>query len=608
MTNEGITSSALVKAEDPDFGNSVIKELGSQTGSNPTLGIQPVATQVETPVLADTNTIQIDCKKLYVSWPKPTQSVVLYYKRVESAKRVREKWDNGTYKIFKKTVPCGMVMFDKGTMIPLKAWTIRLNGVPITATEFDVQQSIRYHPDKPDGIYMADPTYSAKTEEFSSMIRPLFTQIGVVESWELVPDTIGDHMKASVRFRNEEDAGEAARRLNMVDLPFHRLSLSKLAVQLVYTAKFKVAENIFQGIQPQLTSEVTRWKTSDLRFITLENSNPTRWYRVLKIEGGAAKDVADSINTITEIISGVVARECSSALWHPEFRKNGPLSRQLEMLGTGSKVVIVRDRAKLQVRLYGPREKCEKVQQDVIDLLKHERQKGSISKETSASTRNSRDCCVCWSEAENPIQTQCAHIYCADCFENMCTSATTKETFAKICCVGEAGTCLKTLSLSELQEHLLSIAFEELLGRSLTSYIRHHPLALRYCPSVDCGYIYRVTETRNMRTCPRCLVPVCTACHSQHGNMTCADWEDISTGRLVAFERLKIQIGIKDCPKCRTPLEKTEGCNHMICQCGAHICWVCLGVFEESDLCYEYMLREHNGIGLGLEEFEEMDD
>ncbi|CAJ2507148.1 Uu.00g083340.m01.CDS01 [Anthostomella pinea] len=46
--------------------------------------------------------------------------------------------------------------------------------------------------------------------------------------------------------------------------------------------------------------------------------------------------------------------------------------------------------------------------------------------ESQGSSPGTQDCSVCWTEAENPIRTQCNHVYCLDCFENMCTSATTQ--------------------------------------------------------------------------------------------------------------------------------------------------------------------------------------
>ena len=51
-------------------------------------------------------------------------------------------------------------------------------------------------------------------------------------------------------------------------------------------------------------------------------------------------------------------------------------------------------------------------------------------------------------------------------------------------------------------------------------------------------------------------------------------------------------------------MEKTEGRNHMSRGgCKAHICWVCMAVFEIQGPCYAHMTREHGRIGLGLDAF-----
>jgi ariadne-1 len=42
-----------------------------------------------------------------------------------------------------------------------------------------------------------------------------------------------------------------------------------------------------------------------------------------------------------------------------------------------------------------------------------------------------------------------------------------------------------------------------------------------------------------------------------------------------------IRANTKNCPKCHKPIEKNQGCNHMVCSkaggCGHEFCWLCLG-------------------------------
>ncbi|KAK5202317.1 hypothetical protein LTR41_011938, partial [Exophiala xenobiotica] len=41
----------------------------------------------------------------------------------------------------------------------------------------------------------------------------------------------------------------------------------------------------------------------------------------------------------------------------------------------------------------------------------------------------------------------------------------------------------------------------------------------------------------------------------------------------------------KQCPRCMIMVERTEGCNHMDCICGAEFCYRCGQLFDEDDVC-----------------------
>jgi hypothetical protein len=53
--------------------------------------------------------------------------------------------------------------------------------------------------------------------------------------------------------------------------------------------------------------------------------------------------------------------------------------------------------------------------------------------------------------------------------------------------------------------------------------------------------------------------------------------------------------GAKRCPRCRIPVFKFEGCNHITCRCGCHWCYLCTKGFDEIQKCYTHMSKKHGG-------------
>ncbi|KAI2631505.1 hypothetical protein GGS26DRAFT_598598 [Hypomontagnella submonticulosa] len=642
-------SSAVIKIEDPELAKSIIYKLRPQTKGE---AHTPVATLVEGTISSDSNTLRVDCKKVRCSWHKACKPVWLKFGNATIADRVCAKFRDGTYKILDQRIQCDGPKKEAGW--PIRSGiTVCLTNVPAAATYTNVATSIRSQSDSPRDIELGEPNYDIEPDLCSVFVKSLLTKIGPLEWWELTPDNGAKRMKASARFQNEGDAREAVRTLDDSSLPFNETA--KLTMQLVYTAKFKIDARIYKFVEPLIMRNLGKWKSQNI--IPKGYDALGKWYRVFKLEGDDKEKLVAAKNTMTKILEGTIAKDGSSVLWHPFLRHNGAMFQQLNIVGQMTGVLVYRRRAKSQIVLYGLPNECEKARVMICNLINNEKKEefyielddqkflwarqggikaiaakigskyvnldvlsmpkriiitGNPQKyDTALATVSGEevvqdeqentskpDCSVCWTEAENPIKTGCNHFYCLDCFENLCVSATEKDSPVGIRCVRNEANCNSVLGLQELQDHLSSTAFEELLEKSFTAYVRCHPQLLKYCPSPDCGYVYRATDKSRMQICPNCLVPICTRCHAQHGETTCAEYQDISSGRRAAFEKLKKEIGIKDCPKCKTPLEKTEGCNHMQCKCGAHICWVCLQTFNKGEDCYTHMSETHGGIGL----------
>jgi hypothetical protein len=81
--------------------------------------------------------------------------------------------------------------------------------------------------------------------------------------------------------------------------------------------------------------------------------------------------------------------------------------------------------------------------------------------------------------------------------------------------------------------------------------------------------------------CDHCNMFMCGVCRTWHKMDKPCDMGEIA--------------GAKRCPRCRTPIFKTQGCNHITCKCGCHWCYKCTQGFDQSDKCYAHMTAAHGG-------------
>ena len=178
---------------------------------------------------------------------------------------------------------------------------------------------------------------------------------------------------------------------------------------------------------------------------------------------------------------------------------------------------------------------------------------------------------------------------CGHAYDKSCVIQQLKSPDFPLKCVTER--CEELLVWRDLQNLLNDRERKKLAMSALDEYVRQNPEIVKYCPTADCGMVYRVSTDGRPFTCGACLAQTCTSCHVQwHNGLTCAMFksEKQVDGRLMEW-MMKDPSNRKNCPKCKTPIEKNAGCNHMECsQCKAHMCWLCLQVFPTGDDVYDH--------------------
>jgi hypothetical protein len=263
------------------------------------------------------------------------------------------------------------------------------------------------------------------------------------------------------------------------------------------------------------------------------------------------------------------------------------VGRLKELIGEENVTLLLGGRA-CRIMIKGGQEAIHHLQR----LIEESRTAGIIGVSQTAGEEDT--CPVCYTNASNPEQLGCGHTYCAGCLRHFLSSAAESKTFPLVC-VGNDATCDTPISIPFIRRFMPEQSFKHLTEVAFTCYLERHSQLFKYCPTADCKQVYRRQHTQKKALqCPSCFSSICPACDEEaHEGLTCE--ESRFHRDPAAQERSNEQFGFKKCPQCRSWIEKSDGCNHMTCRCGAHICWRCMGVFPLSDI-YDHMNSAHGGI------------
>ena len=97
----------------------------------------------------------------------------------------------------------------------------------------------------------------------------------------------------------------------------------------------------------------------------------------------------------------------------------------------------------------------------------------------------------------------------------------------------------------------------------------------KFCPYPDC--VDTVVEVKNPKSarrveCQVCYRQFCFQCHTHpwHEGKTCKE------NKRDHFKKWALSAKAQNCPNCKIPVEKDEGCQYMKCpQCHHQWCWKC---------------------------------
>jgi hypothetical protein len=210
----------------------------------------------------------------------------------------------------------------------------------------------------------------------------------------------------------------------------------------------------------------------------------------------------------------------------------------------------------------------------VVDLAQEEEQRPAKRRRLPV------ECLICFGETqmeEGMRIRACGHFYCLDCMREYVDGAVKDRRYPVTCPVPDCRLAISSpecmgLLAPEQQAALASMETEAAVGQGVRLY----------CPNARCSKLLIADDKRadTPLPCPYCGERLCANCGvTWHAGMTCQAYQARPDALSSAEDRALMELGKKEgmkrCPACGVMVQRTMGCAHMKCRCGAAFCYCC---------------------------------
>eukprot|EP01029_Cantina_marsupialis_P016539 TRINITY_DN3690_c1_g1_i1.p1 TRINITY_DN3690_c1_g1~~TRINITY_DN3690_c1_g1_i1.p1 ORF type:complete len:415 (+),score=99.73 TRINITY_DN3690_c1_g1_i1:251-1495(+) len=196
------------------------------------------------------------------------------------------------------------------------------------------------------------------------------------------------------------------------------------------------------------------------------------------------------------------------------------------------------------------------------------------------------DCMVCM-ETYKPEELKslgCGHFLCIPCWRQhfMAQVKGVRARCIKLTCPDLK--CKRFIWPKFVLDFLNEKEKESFESELVESFV-HCSSNMKWCPKAGCAYVVDSTSVPDMFDvgcdCGHKFCFVC--CDETHMPATCKQVENWHKKNSAESENITwIQANTKICPKCKSPIQKNQGCNHMTCyKCRHEFCWLCLGAWTK---------------------------
>lgn len=566
---------ADVTMDNPEFATTLISKLKSDDTVE-YKALEVIPSNYRAARIGDITSNKINC-----SWHKPKRMAMLNFGTFRAVSIVKSRFSRGDYTVNGiRVIPS----FPKANDGPnASTWKLKLDNVPATASRAEIVEDI----DKkytPFNVQLGKVSYSIPMEVAVADIIKLLMDKGPLDLSSIMStEGQGRRYKVTARFVDAADATGAAK-LNYNPLPFFADGL--LTVQQVFTVRMRFPDHVYTAAALDMRAAYSDWRSNH---VSVTVSAPVQGFRSITFEGQQRGHVAEAQQTFEAIMAGTLLTEDGEAIWSASLATNAWAYNQMRALERRLGVLVLCDRQQRTLRLIGPEHVFETAQRQILKLCSLDPRlefyirldadalpwllrggyrhiggvvgRDKIALDVASEPRRlvvsgsevdlqvaqdlyhnrkqlraaasgvaPHECHLCGFEAEHPVVTECRHLYCGTCFEDMCLScAATLARMPAVVCYGDAGQCRAVLGLAAIQERLSSVALERVFERMFATFVGANARQYRYCPTSSCEQVYRVDEPKDGAapsaefefSCPQCQVAICSVCHVSHDTLHC---------------------------------------------------------------------------------------
>lgn len=194
----------------------------------------------------------------------------------------------------------------------------------------------------------------------------------------------------------------------------------------------------------------------------------------------------------------------------------------------------------------------------------------------------SKECLICFTPYSSSFKSlKCNHNFCADCW-NEYLSVKIEDFLTCLSSTCPQSGCNLIVPESIFQNLLLDKKLKERLNKAVLKNFVGYNSDIKICPGASCNNSIKCDSYLSKEIICECGTVFCFKCNKEaHRPCDCniiSKWEIRSKSD--SDNEKWITANTKSCPHCRAKIEKSQGCNYMLCVkevggCGKAFCYVC---------------------------------